>query len=287
MKLKYMAKEYEVKEINVYQKQINDLQRKINDYENEIELNKNKTKLIEITNKSKIHNQNEIINENNYLKNEINKLKSDIIKSNESIIENETIIEQSKTELNIYKINNNKLNEEKNKYKETINKLNGLINGLNIRIKQLLEENKNIKNYKIYFNANLFFLILGLIIEKKKLNYKYQLMNLLLKENINSSNKYIIYQTYSKRNSLNLEGYEKVFTGESKKVILDENENKKQVSYNNRIIFHKNLDSTLKDYITKGKDNFMFEEIFDEDKSSKDNKNNNDNNSVINSNSIK
>ena len=117
------------------------------------------------------------------------------------------------------------------------------------------------------------------------MGYKYQLIS-LLKEKINNCSKYIIYQTNSKRSSLNLEGYEKVFTGESKKVILDENENKRQVSYNNRIIFHKNLDSTLKDYITKGKDNFMFEEIFDGDEIKK-NDINTDNNIIVNNNNIK
>ena len=122
----------------------------------------------------------------------------------------------------------------------------------------------------------------------------------MFKENINNYSKYIIYQANSKRSSFNLEGYEKVVTGESKKVILNENENKKQVSYNNKIIIHKTLDSTLKDYITKGKDNFMFEEIFDDDqikknntvttkKTNKTNKanNNTNNNIIVNSNTIK
>ena len=85
----------------------------------------------------------------------------------------------------------------------------------------------------------------------------------LQKDYIDNSSKYIIYQTNSAKNSINLDGYEKVITGESKKVILQEDNKNKEISYDNKILIHQDLDDTLKDYITKGKDNFIFEEIFD------------------------
>ena len=100
----------------------------------------------------------------------------------------------------------------------------------------------------------------------------------LFQENINNFTKYIIYQNDSARSSINLDGYEKVITGESKRIITKEN-NQNNVSYDNKIIIHKDLDDTLKEYIIKGKDNLAFDEIFEED-----NKNNiiiNDRNNKI------
>ena len=54
--------------------------------------------------------------------------------------------------------------------------------------------------------------------------------------------------------------------------VKTENGIKSQISYRNKIIIHKELNDTLNEYITKGKDNFMFEELFDEDEI-KNNKN--------------
>ena len=150
-----------------------------------------------------------------------------------------------------------------------------------MKIKQLLEENKNIRdnsnNYKNNYNKKnmekLFLNFIETFLNKKLIEYKYQLFIKLLQYNINNISKYIIYQGKSLRSSLNLEGYEKVMTGESKKIIINENENKSEVSFKNKIIFHKDLDDTLKEYITKGKNNFMFEEIFDDEKIKNNNKN--------------
>jgi hypothetical protein len=133
-----------------------------------------------------------------------------------------------------------------------------------------------------YFNNNtinkIFLLFIDKIFKKKLLEYKSQLMMNLFQENINNFTKYIIYQNDSARSSINLDGYEKVITGESKRIITKEN-NQNNVSYDNKIIIHKDLDDTLKEYIIKGKDNLAFDEIFEED-----NKNNiiiNDRNNKI------
>ena len=96
----------------------------------------------------------------------------------------------------------------------------------------------------------------------------------LFQENINNISKYIIYQNNSVRSSINLDGYEKVITGESRKIINKEKE-QSEISDNNKIIIHKNIDDTLKDYIIKGKDNLTFDEIFEDDKTN--NYNNKDN----------
>ena len=104
------------------------------------------------------------------------------------------------------------------------------------------------------------------------MEYKYQLMMKLFQENINNFSKYIIYQNNSARSSINLDGYEKVITGESKKIITKENDQNK-VSYDNKIIIHKELDDTLKEYIIKGKDNLAFDEIFEEEEEKVNNNN--------------
>ena len=152
-----------------------------------------------------------------------------------------------------------------------------------MKIKQLLEENKNIRdnknNYKNKENIEKIFIIfIESFYNKKMIEYKYKLLMALLQENVNNISKYIIYHGNSLRSSLNLEGYEKVMTGESKKIIMTNNENNKsEINVKNKIIFHKDLDETLKDYITKGKKNFMFEKIFEDDNTSmvtKINKNN-------------
>ena len=132
--------------------------------------------------------------------------------------------------------------------------------------------NNNNKNN----NNKLFLLYLDLIITKKILKYKYQLMLNLFQENINNFTKYVIYQNNSVGSSLNLDGYEKVITGESKKIITKENE-QNNVSYNNKIIIHKDLDDTLKNYIIKGKDNLTFDEIFEDEKRNNINHNNDKN----------
>ena len=215
---------------------------------------------------------NDINNENKNLKIEINKQKSIIVKYRQDIDTINIKLNETQKKLNSYLNDNNKLKQENNRNKITIGKLNNLINGLNIRIKQLLEENKNIRgnmktNY-IYENnkiiEKIFLLFLDKIIKKKILEYKYQLMINLFQENINNFTKYIIYQNNSARSSVNLDGYEKVITGESKKIVTKEND-QNNVSYDNKIIIHKELDDTLKDYIIKGKDNLTFDEIFDDE----------------------
>ena len=283
-------KEYENKENNVYPKQINELKNKNESYEkqilflkSQIEINKNEN--IEIKNEEQLDNLNKnkdesninnenIINENINLKKEINSYKSNIINLNKNLEEYKLKIEETEEKLNIYIINNKKLLEENNNFKITCNKLNNLINGINVRIKQLLEENKNIKRNKgfclnnsiaKYFNK-LFILFIDALWKKKIIEYKFHLIIILQKDYIDNSSKYIIYQTNSGKNSLNFDGYEKVITGESKKVILKENNKSREISYDNKILIHQDLDDTLKDYITKGKDNFMFEEIFDDRK---------------------
>ena len=174
-------------------------------------------------------------------------------------------------------LNNTKLKDENNKNKMQLGKLNTLIIGLNQRIKQLLEENKNLRvNVQTKSNDNnndkLFVLYIDKIIKKIILRYKYQLMVNLFQENINNFTKYVIYQNNSVRSSINLDGYEKVITGESKKIITKGNEQNK-VTYNNKIIIHKDLDETLKNYIIKGKDNLTFDEIFEDDKQNNINNN--------------
>ena len=249
------------------------MKNKINDLEQRINLNKAKDDI-----------NNSINNENNNLKIEINKQKSIIIKYKQDIDNMNIKQNESQKKINSYLMNINRLKEEINKNKITIGKLNNLIIGLNNRIKQLLEENKNIRdNIKNkYFNNNtinkIFLLFIDKIFKKKLLEYKSQLMMNLFQENINNFTKYIIYQNDSARSSINLDGYEKVITGESKRIITKEN-NQNNVSYDNKIIIHKDLDDTLKEYIIKGKDNLAFDEIFEED-----NKNNiiiNDRNNKI------
>ena len=278
-------KENKSKEINVYQKQINDLQNKNTDYEKKItnlttQIELKKTEIIRITNKTNIIKENsELISENNRLKNEVNRLKSNKPKPSQNIVEEYNIkIKEIKNTLNTYEINNNQLKNENNKNRETIIKLNNLIGGLNTKIKQLLEENKILRDQKKnYINnnnsKNLFFLLIDSIINKKIKEYKCQLMINLMKENINNFSKYMINQRKSMRNSENIEGYEKVLSGESKKVIKKEDGIKSEITYKNKIIIHKELNDTLNEFITKGKDNFMFEELFDEDKINNNRKN--------------
>ena len=128
-----------------------------------------------------------------------------------------------------------------------------------------------------YYNnqkiEQLFIMFIESFLNKKLIEYKYRLITKILKLNINNINQYI---RNSLKSSLNMEGYEKVMTGESQKIIMNENEDKSEVSFKNKIIFHKDLDDTLKEYITKGKNNFMFEEIFDDDNIKKSNSNTND-----------
>ena len=275
-------KSYENKEINVYPKQINELKNKNENYEKQILFLKSQIEIIKKEN-IKIKNESElvslnkdnnninhenIINENNNLKKEINSYKSNLMNLNQNLEEYKLKIEETEEKLNTYIINNNKLLEENNNFKITCNKLNNLINGLNISIKKLLEENKNLKrNCLNISNAKkfnkLFILFIDTFLKKKLIEYKYMLIIKLQKDYIDNSSKYIIYQTNSVKNSLNLDGYEKVITGESKKVILQEDNKNKEISYDKRILIHQDLDDTLKDYITKGKDNFIFEEIFD------------------------
>ena len=261
------------KDITQYKNKEKELKDKINDLEQRINLNKAKDDI-----------NNSINNENNNLKIEINKQKSIIIKYKQDIDNMNIKQNESQKKINSYLMNINRLKEEINKNKITIGKLNNLIIGLNNRIKQLLEENKNIRdNIKNkYFNNNtinkIFLLFIDKIFKKKLLEYKSQLMMNLFQENINNFTKYIIYQNDSARSSINLDGYEKVITGESKRIITKEN-NQNNVSYDNKIIIHKDLDDTLKEYIIKGKDNLAFDEIFEED-----NKNNiiiNDRNNKI------
>ena len=254
-----IIKEYKNKEIA--------LQNKINDYEQKINFN------LKI---NKSGDNNGVINENNNLKIEIDKQKLSIIKYKQDLDNIDLKLNETQKKLNLYIIKNNILNNENNKNKIIIEKLNNLINELNNRIKQLLEENKNIRN-NIKNNKNIeniFLLFIDKIFKKKILEYKYQLMINLFQENINNISKYIIYQNNSVRSSINLDGYEKVITGESRKIINKEKE-QSEISYNNKIIIHKNIDDTLKDYIIKGKDNLTFDEIFEDDKTN--NYNNKDN----------
>ena len=97
----------------------------------------------------------------------------------------------------------------------------------------------------------------------------------LFQENINNFTKYIIFQNNSV-SSINLDGYEKVITGESKKIITKKDE-QNRISYDNKVIIHKELDETLKDYIIKGKDNLTFDEIFEEVKTNNNFLTDNDN----------
>ena len=170
----------------------------------------------------------------------------------------------------MYIINNEKLKEENNKNKDKFSKLNNLIGGLNMRIKQLLEENKNIRNYKNNYKLylqQLFILFIESIFNKKKIEYQYQFFLNMFQMDIKSDSKYIICQCNSSndnnRKSMNLEGYEKIFSGESKKIITEEDE-KKQIRYDNKIIIHKDINDTLKEYLIKRKDIF-FENIFNDD----------------------
>ena len=271
------------KKINIYKSKLDDLQKKNTEYEKKIsilttQIELNKEEIIKITNKNRLNNQNEIINENKNLKNELIRLNTSINNSNQNIEKYKIEINESKKKLNVYIIDNNKLKEENSKNKDKISKLNNLIGGLNTRIKQLLEENKNIRNYK-YKNYNkinnlkLFLLFIDSFFNKKMIEYKYQLMIYMLQENINNFSKYILYHSDSIRSSVNLEGYEKVFSGESRKVILQENDQKKEISINNKVIIHKDLDNTLKQYITKGHDKMLFDDIFN-DSNIKSNHNN-------------
>ena len=247
------------KDITEYKNKEKELKVKINDYEQRININKTQDNI-----------NNSINNENKNLKIEINNQKSIIVKYKQDIDNMNIKHNESQKKINSYLLNINRLKEEINKNKITIGKLNNLIIGLNNRIKQLLEENKNIRdNIKTnYFYNNktnkMFLLFIDKIFKKKLLEYKYQLMMNLFKENMDNFTKYIIYQNDSARSSINLDGYEKVITGESKRIITKEN-NQNNVSYDNKIIIHKDLDDTLKEYIIKGKDNLAFDEIFEEE----------------------
>ena len=257
-------------------KDLIDNKNKIKNYEKII--NDNKNKEIQLTNKIKELEQNININKpsqenNKNVSIEIDKQKANMIKYKQDMDNLNIKLNETQKKLNSYLLNNNQLKEENSKNKITISKLNNLIIGLNNRIKQLLEENKNLRDNKKsqtnYTNKKipnkLFILYLDKIINKKILVYKYQLMINLFQENINNFTKYIIYQNNSVRSSINLDGYEKVITGESKKIITKEND-QNNVTYDNKIIIHKDLDDTLKNYIIKGKDNLTFDEIFEEEK---------------------
>ena len=254
------------------EKELFDFKNKIIKYEKETMEYKNKE--IDLKNKNndyeqKININNEIIEENKKLKHEINEHTTSIVKYKKDIDNINKKLNECQKKLNSYLSANNKQKEENNKSKITISKLNNLIIGLNNRIKQLLEENKNIrdniKNNYFYNKNNLdkiFIFFIDKIFKKKLLEYKYHLMINLFQENINNFTKYIIFQNNSV-SSINLDGYEKVITGESKKVVTKEDE-QNQVSYDNKVIIHKELDDTLKDYIIKGRDNLTFDEIFEE-----------------------
>ena len=280
-----------INEINEYKNKIEELNNQLlkqkNDYEEQIKQYNIKIKEEEelLNNKDKeIKNYEKIITENKNKEIELIKRINDYEQKMNLIQNKQDKDNNINIKLNTYIINNNKLKEEIIKNKNQISKLNNLIIGLNQRIKQLLEENKNLRdNMKssklnnINKNNNkLFLLYLDKIITKKILKYKYQLMLNLFQENINNFTKYVIYQNNSVGSSLNLDGYEKVITGESKKIITKENE-QNNVSYNNKIIIHKDLDDTLKNYIIKGKDNLTFDEIFEDEKRNNINHNNDKN----------
>ena len=265
----------------------NQLLKQKNDYEEQIKQYNIKIKEEEelLNNKDKeIKNYEKIITENKNKEIELIKRINDYEQKMNLIQNKQDKDNNINIKLNTYIINNNKLKEEIIKNKNQISKLNNLIIGLNQRIKQLLEENKNLRdnmkssklNNNNKNNNKLFLLYLDLIITKKILKYKYQLMLNLFQENINNFTKYVIYQNNSVGSSLNLDGYEKVITGESKKIITKENE-QNNVSYNNKIIIHKDLDDTLKNYIIKGKDNLTFDEIFEDEKRNNINHNNDKN----------
>ena len=259
------------KEILEYKNKEIDLKNKINDYEQKININISQNKI-----------NNEIVNENKNLKTEINEYKTNIVKYKRDIDNTNKKLNEFQKKLNSYLSSNHKLKEENNKSKITIGKLNNLIIGLNNRIKQLLEENKNIRDnikdnyfYNRFNLDKIFILFIDKLFNKKVLEYKYQLMINLFQENINNFTKYIIFQNNSV-SSINLDGYEKVITGESKKIITKEDE-QNRISYDNKVIIHKELDDTLKDYIIKGKDNLTFDEIFEEVKTNNNFLNGNDN----------
>ena len=277
--------ETQIKQCNTKIKEEEDLlknkDKDLNEYKTKLKNNEkiiteNKNKEIELTKRINEYEQKlTALNkpsqqENNQKINLTIKYKQDI--DNMNIKLNET-----QKKLNSYMLNNTKLKDENNKNKMQLGKLNTLIIGLNQRIKQLLEENKNLRvNVQTKSNDNnndkLFVLYIDKIIKKIILRYKYQLMVNLFQENINNFTKYVIYQNNSIRSSINLDGYEKVITGESKKIITEGNEQNK-VTYNNKSIIHKDLDETLKNYIIKGKDNLTFDEIFEDDKQNNINKN--------------
>ena len=280
-----------INEINEYKNKIEELNNQLlkqkNDYEEQIKQYNIKIKEEEelLNNKDKeIKNYEKIITENKNKEIELIKRINDYEQKMNLIQNKQDKDNNINIKLNTYIINNNKLKEEIIKNKNQISKLNNLIIGLNQRIKQLLEENKNLRdnmkssklNNNNKKNNKLFLLYLDLIITKKILKYKYQLMLNLFQENINNFTKYVIYQNNSVGSSLNLDGYEKVITGESKKIITKENE-QNNVSYNNKIIIHKDLDDTLKNYIIKGKDNLTFDEIFEDEKRNNINHNNDKN----------
>ena len=280
-----------INEINEYKNKIEELNNQLlkqkNDYEEQIKQYNIKIKEEEelLNNKDKeIKNYEKIITENKNKEIELIKRINDYEQKMNLIQNKQDKDNNINIKLNTYIINNNKLKEEIIKNKNQISKLNNLIIGLNQRIKQLLEENKNLRdnmkssklNNNNKNNNKLFLLYLDLIITKKILKYKYQLMLNLFQENINNFTKYVIYQNNSVGSSLNLDGYEKVITGESKKIITKENE-QNNVSYNNKIIIHKDLDDTLKNYIIKGKDNLTFDEIFEDEKRNNINHNNDKN----------
>ena len=280
-----------INEINEYKNKIEELNNQLlkqkNDYEEQIKQYNIKIKEEEelLNNKDKeIKNYEKIITENKNKEIELIKRINDYEQKMNLIQNKQDKDNNINIKLNTYIINNNKLKEEIIKNKNQISKLNNLIIGLNQRIKQLLEENKNLRdnmkssklNNNNKKNNKLFLLYLDLIITKKILKYKYQLMLNLFQENINNFTKYVIYQNNSVGSSLNLDGYEKVITGESKKIITKENE-QNNVSYNNKIIKHKDLDDTLKNYIIKGKDNLTFDEIFEDEKRNNINHNNDKN----------
>ena len=260
------------KELIEYKNKIKNLEKKIKDSEAKVniyeyQIKEYKTKEVEF--KNKIHIYEQKISINNTINSDIN-----LIRYKEDLNNLNIRLNEKEKKINIYITKNNELNNENNKNKITIRKLNNLIMELNTRLKQLLEENKNIRTYSNkYINSKekLLIIFLDKIFNKALLKYKFVLMINLMQENINNFTKYIIYQN-SLQSSLNIDGYEKVITGESKKIITKENDANK-ISYDNKIIIHKELDNTLKDYIIKGKNNLTFDEIFEDEKSNNINNN--------------
>ena len=222
-------------DIEVYKQQINILNDKNNQYYNAIDLYKQK--------------YNEYYKAYNELYNQIKIYKEQI----------NDLTNKNKELLNSHKYFNNKNKYDNNNKND--NNSNSIKDNYDNNNKISIKDNNNYINID---NDNK-----QITEELNKKNYLLQNKNDLLNKLVNDLNnriKNLLLQNLKlkngKMNKENPEGYEKVLSAESKKIVKKDKDGDK-IEFNKKIYLNKDLSDSMKEFITNGQDKFVFGEIFD------------------------